>query len=621
MIRSLLAWFVAFILVGNAAAQDQVEIDAAILREAATKPLALIQKSQQVAIENYTCSSCHHAVLAMPMFAQAHERGLPFDFAIARQFLTTSFAEYTDLDAMVQGHGFGNDVDSGWVLMTAHAVGIPPSLSTSAIAQHLASAQRADGDWRTFDARPPQSHGRITATAVSARGMSLYLPEQFQEERESRLRRARNWLLKAQPRTTEDRTYHLFGLLWTGADEGARKNAAKQVLAERRKDGGWSQLPRLESDAYATGEVLSALHQAAGLATSDPAYQRGLRFLLNTQRPDGSWQVESRLHPPARISPPYFESGFPYGRDQFISIMGTEWATMALLHAIPPQAGQEPKPTAWADITPNETEEWIRVTLNGSVADLKKALDQGMTPNAKTKQGTTALMFAARDLDKVKLLLDRGADVNARSESGYSAIMVASRYHGNTEVARLLLKHGAKVNPPEGLAVTNSGSAIFFAATNGDTDLARALMDAGARVDDQMRVFGETWVSPLLFATFRDDTAMMEYLLEKGADPNMEHADKLTPLHRAAITNQAQAARVLIANGAKVNHVDDLGMTPLLYAASIDYGDTAVVESLLAAGADRNVKDKQGRTALELARAYQHTAIANVLAGKAQARK
>ena len=62
-------------------------------------------------------------------------------------------------------------------------------------------------------------------------------------------------------------------------------------------------------------------------------------------------------------------------------------------------------------------------------------------------------------------------------------------------------------------------------------------------------------------------------------------------------------------------------MTPLLYAASIDYGDTAVVESLLAAGADRNVKDKNGRTALELARAYQHTAIANVLAGKAQARK
>ena len=57
-------------------------------------------------------------------------------------------------------------------------------------------------------------------------------------------------------------------------------------------------------------------------------------------------------------------------------------------------------------------------------------------------------------------------------------------------------------------------------------------------------------------------------------------------------------------------------MSPLLYAASVDGGDTAVVEVLLAAGADRTAKDANGRTALELAESYRHAPIVAVLAGK-----
>ena len=47
----------------------------------------------------------------------------------------------------------------------------------------------------------------------------------------------------------------------------------------------------------------------------DPAWRRGLQYLLETQAGDGSWHVASRLHPPAFVSPPYFESGYPYGHD------------------------------------------------------------------------------------------------------------------------------------------------------------------------------------------------------------------------------------------------------------------------------------------------------------------
>ena len=53
-------------------------------------------------------------------------------------------------------------------------------------------------------------------------------------------------------------------------------------------------------------------------------------------QPDGSWHVVSRLHPPASVSPPYFETGYPYGHDQFVSAMGACWSIMALATALGP---------------------------------------------------------------------------------------------------------------------------------------------------------------------------------------------------------------------------------------------------------------------------------------------
>jgi len=94
----------------------------------------------------------------------------------------------------------------------------------------------------------------------------------------------------------------------------------------QRPDGGWRQTDKLQSDAYATGSVLAALHQAGDLPTSDDAYRRGVAFLLKTQKDDGSWHVVSRSRP----FQTYFESGFPHGKDQFISSAASSWATIAL---------------------------------------------------------------------------------------------------------------------------------------------------------------------------------------------------------------------------------------------------------------------------------------------------
>ncbi|MGH9719722.1 MAG: hypothetical protein ACRD8O_05885 [Bryobacteraceae bacterium] len=73
------------------------------------------------------------------------------------------------------------------------------------------------------------------------------------------------------------------------------------------------------------------MHEGAGAPVSNAVYKRGVEFLLRTQYEDGSWYVKSRAYP----LQPYFESGFPYEHDQWISAAGTSWAAMALAHALP----------------------------------------------------------------------------------------------------------------------------------------------------------------------------------------------------------------------------------------------------------------------------------------------
>jgi hypothetical protein len=75
------------------------------------------------------------------------------------------------------------------------------------------------------------------------------------------------------------------------------------------------------------GQALVAPHQAGGLPITNPAYQRGVSYLLKGQAADGSWPVKTRMLPLQK----YFESGFPYGEIQWISAAASTRSTMALV--------------------------------------------------------------------------------------------------------------------------------------------------------------------------------------------------------------------------------------------------------------------------------------------------
>jgi hypothetical protein len=161
------------------------------------------------------------------------------------------------------------------------------------------------------------------------RALQLYAPAADRAAYQESIARAASWLQGAQPRSNEDHAFRLFGLAWSNAGKAAIDAEAQALVAGQRKDGGWAQIPTLGSDAYATGQTLVALAQSGALNVTSPVYQRGIEFLLKTQHGDGSWFVRSRAIP----LQPHFDSGFPYGKDQFISAAATNWATQALIAA------------------------------------------------------------------------------------------------------------------------------------------------------------------------------------------------------------------------------------------------------------------------------------------------
>jgi ankyrin repeat protein len=299
-------------------------------RAAVEKSLPLLVRGWRSWSERQSCGACHHRLMIDRVAALARERGFAGASALVddqRQFFTRNLASSEPrLRQQLAGDGSSGDALNLNVVLE---IGVPGNAALEARALLLARKQLADGSWRTGLPRVPILSSDFTITAAAARTIAAYGGSRDADEIADRVDRAKRWLIANRPLTTDDKASRLLGLRWTNADESLIKQAADLLRREQNADGGWSQLPGVNSDAYATGMVLVALEQGIGMPVSNRVYRRGVAYLLDTQESDGSWFVHKR----AAASNAYFDSGFPYGKFQFISYAGSCWATMALMYA------------------------------------------------------------------------------------------------------------------------------------------------------------------------------------------------------------------------------------------------------------------------------------------------
>ena len=302
---------------------------AASAREAIERSLPPLQRADATFFDRAGCISCHNNSLTAVTVAAARAKGFRVDENVSRTQLQR-FAAFLqeNRERALEDLGLPGGVDTvSYVLLGMAAEKYPSDWVTDAWARYLKNRQTIDGHWECAANRPPIESSDLEVTAASIKAIRTYGSKSQRAAYERSAQRAVQWLESAQPGNTEDHTFKVLGLVWGGARRSAIGKAAQALLTLQQSDGGWAQLPSLSTDAYATGQALVALHESGALPVSSPAYQRGVRFLLNSQLEDGSWYVQSRALPVQ----PYFDSGFPHGHDQFISAAATNWAAMALI--------------------------------------------------------------------------------------------------------------------------------------------------------------------------------------------------------------------------------------------------------------------------------------------------
>ena len=624
------------------------------IRDAATRGAAAITAAQRVwANSKQVCASCHHQFQPPHAFRAAREHGIPVDESIARADAATAFS-YADLDRAIQyTHVIEPAVDDAQRMVAADAAGVKPNLTTAVYVKLLISRQNADGTWDSYHQRPPSSYSRVTFAALGLRAVDLFHHPSQKAAAAASVARARHYLETQAPTSTEERAYQLIGLGWAGAPRTERLKLAGALKAQQQRDGGWRAIRGRESDVYSTAQSLVALHRAGEVAVGDPAWRRGIAYLVKAQATDGTWRQKSRLFPPAPLSPPYFDGGYPGEHDQFISLSAASWAVMALCDALGPVAHEPatrassgsssrapvPRPLSasrevpsstsvartWSGpreanailpgVEPANAEAWEEVMAFGTLADVKRLLDEGLSPNVATKSGgVTALMAAAPDVDKMRLLLDRGADVNARSKVRFTALMVAAQYQGSDAAMNLLLDRGARVAPADGEEAPVFNANVFFIASYaGNAAILQRLAQAGANTNLPMLLIGTSRETPMLGAFKFGDMDVAQALLDLGAEVDFADGNGITMLGRTVLNHDLPMARMMIARGADVNHVDKLGMTPLLWAAAIDFGDSEMIALLLGSGARTDARNKDGLTPAELARAHGNVELAQAI--------
>ena len=349
----------------TAAALGAEEFDAGRVRAAAERALPPLQRGLVAFQVNYRvrsepptdvaipmefeaigCISCHHEGLGLTTLSSLRRGGFAVDEGLARteaDLLRNAYRELAplyrraldDAEAARVANFFGDiAVQMGYTLGGLLEAGHLPDEPTADAARILLEHQSGDGSWSYEHAREPMQSSDFATTAMAARVLKAYAPADRAERADEAIRRARAWLLGNAPETTDDLAFRLLGLKWLGAGPGELHAATGPLRAIQRGDGGWAQLrSSAASDAYATGLALLAMSEGGGIPTTDPAYRRGVAFLLETQGDDGTWYVRKWSHAYNR----HFEAGFPHGKSQFISLAGTCYAMMALARAVEPK--------------------------------------------------------------------------------------------------------------------------------------------------------------------------------------------------------------------------------------------------------------------------------------------
>ncbi len=305
------------------------------------------------------------------------------------------------------------------------------------------------------------------------------------------------------------------------------------------------------------------------------------------------------------------------------------------------------KNNAATDLYTDTLESPLQVaSRKGNIEIAQILLDAGSDVNRKGDRWATPLYLACENRDKkmVELLLAHGANTNIQQCGNHDFALQEACVNGNEAIIGLLLENGAKADLRGGyfdntlqaacafgtesitrmllshgadanLSVWNFGSPLGNACTHGKLEVAKFLVEAGA----DLYATNLVGHSALLMAVFSEmsELEVIDYLISLGVDPS--HGDKrgCNGLHYAARAKKIHVIEKMLEYGNNVNGTDLNGWSPLHWAIASREASTDIVRLLLQSGCDKDKRDKQGRTALDLAIFFERAVEIAILEGTA----
>ncbi|KAJ3191032.1 hypothetical protein HK101_008153 [Irineochytrium annulatum] len=285
-------------------------------------------------------------------------------------------------------------------------------------------------------------------------------------------------------------------------------------------------------------------------------------------------------------------------------------------------------------------------SFHGHVEVIVALLDRGASPDEPCASGTPLhAAIEGRQIGVIRVLLQRGAFIDAVDSVGRTPLWVSSQA-GFLNAVECLLDHGADIDKPSG----EGTRPLWIAIVNDHEEVAKRLVERGSDVNSPLPTFGpkDYGYTPLHGAAHRNHPRLAHALIERGAPLTCEDNTSHTPLHLAAMSDNAAVAEVLLWHDpATANRPGTLHRTPLFLAALwnsprtasllLSYGadpnllsdphsvratplraavqgsHPGMVELLLAHGADPNIRAADGSTCLHVAIANGSAACASLL--------
>ncbi|MDA0918606.1 MAG: hypothetical protein O2945_06005 [Planctomycetota bacterium] len=315
-------------------ATSETAVSETAVRQAIQKSLPYIEEKGIYWIEKKKCVSCHRVSFMTWSLSAAARRGFDVDLARVNDWIDWSIEQgipKPEGDKPVVTKN-ADGLSQQLIARAEYPSGETRTEAWNKYVDLISAEQSADGSWKPAGQLPGQKRKLDETADVSAAWHALALTRELASEtdsaRKGKLASTVNAATKSfdarkEAASTEWYVVQLLLALET-SDESAVDVATKELVTLQKSDGSWGWLKSDPGDALATGMAVYALERSTSAATlTDEAVQSGIKFLVGTQRDDGSWAVKgTKEKKKANI-------------EETAVYWGTTWAAIALLETLP----------------------------------------------------------------------------------------------------------------------------------------------------------------------------------------------------------------------------------------------------------------------------------------------